>query len=262
MERMSGHLVNHLCNLAQNRSRGKRRLAESYDSLVELSAEAAALDSHFVERLGKPVEFFRMTAMTLQTLTLDTMLQIVCSGFELNLYRMEECSSAYWLAVRISDERLDVVREILQAVRARKEVDVKVEARLESQVHYFQAIGSTSKAMHFLFNTPSFVRDRSTLPWQPLFDDQEALSGAQRPEHAAASATATTTSSPATSAMQAESIDLLRKVVFFKRFKWLKGKSRPEGLQILDNLWTDFKADAKLMQTKTVSRTGWDIEIL
>ncbi|UZJ55007.1 hypothetical protein CBS101457_004327 [Exobasidium rhododendri] len=251
MERLAGQLVDHLCSLAQNRSRGKRRLAASYDSLVALSAEAAALDSHLVEVLGSPVEFFQMTTSALQLLTLDTMLQIVYSGFELHLHRSEESSLAYWLTVRISEEKLDLVKDILHAVRAKEDFDVKVAASLVSQLHYARAIALASRAMHALFNYPSFVRQGTLLPWQPSNEEDRRL----------LSSRAQSMSTGATSL--AYSMEALQKVAFAKRFKWLKGRGRPEGSETLDNLWTDFRADTRIMEAKSgKERLAWAKEAL
>jgi hypothetical protein len=237
LEKLAGQLVNHLCSQAQNRSRGKRRLAETYDALLDLSSEAAALDIDIVEAFGEEFLYANRLTLAIQALTLDTMVHIVFCGFELELYRIEECCLAYWLAVRIIEERLQVLTDTLDRFQQRQQESKGIVAYLQGQIQYNRGLSQASKAMQALFLPHTFVR-HPTLPWQPLEEDSHVLADLQ------------TNGRPSN---QDGSMQALHKIAFGKRFKWLSGKGKPEGLQTIDSLWNSYQAYTRSRQRKSVS---------
>ena len=238
LERLAGQLVNHLCSLAQNRSRGKRRLAASYTSLLDLSAEAAALDASLTE---KHPSHSSLSTAAVQALTLDTMLHIVFSGFELELHRMQECAFAYGLAHRIAEEQSEVLERIMQCAETTTQ---DRHLHQSSKVHFTQALAEASKAMQVLFRSPSVVRHAS-LPWQPFAEDCWSLQN-----------------HPNEDSSTNDALEALHRVSFAKRFKWLQVKGRPEASQTLDNLWSELQADKRETEAKSVSgeRVGVRVE--
>lgn len=108
LDRMSGQLVAHLRNLAQNRARSKRRLAHSYGDLVALANEASALGSDLADTLGSKVLHPDSLFWAVQSLALDTMLHCIFAGIELDLYRTEELLSVYWMTCQLGKEQLEL----------------------------------------------------------------------------------------------------------------------------------------------------------
>lgn len=238
LEKLAGQLVNHLCSLAQNRSRGRRRLAESYETLVELSTETAAIEDSLQEVLGSQMEQLPFSPLNVQVLTLDTMLHIVFSGFELDLYRMEECVAVYWVAHRIAEEKV-MVLEMMQKARS-NQVD-EIDDQLQSQLCFTKALMEASRAMETLFETRPIVR-QSGLPWQTNAEDESVLQGQRIQQQYRRSAEKI-----------GRTLNELDKVSFCKRFKWLRGKGRPEAMQTLDTLWNDLQAERQAIGVKSVS---------
>jgi hypothetical protein len=230
MERLASQLVNHLCNLAQNRSRGRRSLAASYPVLLELSAEAAAIDATLLEVYGGQIEAGAQLASAIQMMTLGIMQHIVYSGFELDLYRIEEYAIVYWIAHRIAEEKVLLI-ESMQAVGKSERRSVY----LQSQLHWTRALAAASRAMEFLYDTRPMVR-QSHPPWYPSDEDVKVPSKIERRD--------------LTIEVAFQDID---KASFCKRFKWLRGKGRPEGKQTLDNLWQDFQAERGTLKMASVS---------
>lgn len=108
LDRISGQLVAHLRNLAQNRSRSKRRLGHSYSDLVALADEANSLGSELADILGDKTIHPDILFWAIQSLALDTMLHCIFSGIELELYRTEELLSVYWMTCQISKEQIEL----------------------------------------------------------------------------------------------------------------------------------------------------------
>lgn len=238
LEKLAGQLVNHLCSLAQNRSRGRRRLAESYETLVELSTEAAAIEDSLQELSGLHIGQLPFSPLKVQVLTLDTMLHIVFSGFELDLYRIEECVAIYWVAHRIAEEKVMVLEMIkkssLDSVGG-------IDDYLESQLYFTKALVEASRALETLFETRPLVRQVG-LPWQPNAEDESVLQDQGIHQYYSDSAEE-----------KSRTLEELDKVSFCKRFKWLRGKGRPESMQTLDTLWKDLEAERRVIGEKSVS---------
>lgn len=229
MERLASQLVNHLCTLAQNRSRGRRSLAASYPTLLELSAEAAAIDVTLSEAYsGQAAEVVQL-APAIQVLTLGTMEHIVYSGFELELYRMEEHAIAYWVAHRIAEEKVLLI-ESMQVAEKSERKDVFI----ETQLHWTKALAAASVAMEMLYSTRQMVC-QSRLPWCPADEDEKVLSKVEKCD-----------------VIVADAFQDIDKASFCKRFKWLRGKGRPEGKQTLDNLWEDLQAERSQVEKTSV----------
>jgi hypothetical protein len=230
MERLAGQLVNHLSSFAQNRSRGRRSLAATYPTLLELSAEAAAIDASLTELSGGETLEGKQLASAVQIFTLGTMQHIVYSGFEMDLYRVEECAIVYWIGHRIAEEKALLLESMLVQKRS---------VHLQSHLNLTKAILAASKAMELLYDTQPMVRQTKP-PWQPTSEDEEVLS----------------TEVPKVDSVNDADYKALQdidRVAFCKRFKWLRGKGRPDGLQTLDNLWHDFQAERRTLQLLSVS---------
>lgn len=232
LNRLLGQLVNHLSSLAQNRSRGKRRLAAAYESLLEISMQASAIDDSLEEEYGANIPPFLRFGPSVQWLTLDTMMHIVLSGFELKLYRADECGTAYWIAQRIAEEKGEVLRSIIE-VRGGNNSSTY----LLSDLVYTESIAKACSAMQSLYVDSHSAAKHDVLPWTPFKEDLDIVGEARsyRVDSAVADPLA------------------IHKIAFFKRYKWLRGRGRPESAQTLENLWHAYTDNIKVMKARSVS---------
>lgn len=158
LERFAGQLVSHLRNLAQNRARSRRRMTHSYADLIALTHEASAIEDSLRGRSDNlvPPDFLRCAV---QILTLETMLHITCSGFEIDLYRVEELSTAYWTMATVAKELQAVYKSV--AARSRSESSFQQQQSTRSMVLFH-----ASQAMFLLFE-PSLPPAKHN-PWLAL----------------------------------------------------------------------------------------------
>ncbi|PWN33578.1 uncharacterized protein FA14DRAFT_161357 [Meira miltonrushii] len=167
LDRMSGQLVAHLRNLAQNRSRSKRRLGHSYSDLVALADEASTLGSELADTLGGKTVHPDLLFWAIQSLALDTMLHCIFSGIELELYRTEELLSVYWMTCQISKEQI----ELWSALSIWS--NGSVSQSQDTMQSWTSIVYHTSRALYLLYNDVSGDMERGQRSWlgQPK-DDQ------------------------------------------------------------------------------------------
>ncbi|CEH12997.1 Glucose-repressible protein and related proteins [Ceraceosorus bombacis] len=120
--RAAGQLSGVLGALAQNRSRGKRRLAKTYADWLPLSEEAAELGKKIRRALPADARAFHPEALSAacQLVSLDMMLHITLSGFELELYAPQERAYAHWVTLNIATEQHDILQSLKDDVSARR----------------------------------------------------------------------------------------------------------------------------------------------
>lgn len=235
IERLSGQLVAHLRNLAQNRSRSKRRMGHLYGDLLALSDEASALGSNLVDVVGIHVLHPDLLFAAVQTLTLDTMLQSIFSGFELQLYRAGEYACIYWMAHKAADELMGILEGLLNWIISQslsRSVQRSIDY-MQGQVRWTSAMSRACEAFALLYEDHSATAGQ--LAWlAPTVN----LNGASNDAASKASITAHETGH----------------TLFRKRFKWLILEARPESGKHVDSLWQSFQMNARKEQE--IGNTG------
>ncbi|KAK0528974.1 N-alpha-acetyltransferase, non-catalitic subunit [Tilletia horrida] len=113
--RLGGNLASYLAILCQNRPRQKRSLAKACRQWANLAEEAQELESRLTDevRLDIPTD---VHYAAIQHLSLDIMLDIFFSGFELDLYRPDEWASLYWLASEVAREQSQLCEEFAEVI--------------------------------------------------------------------------------------------------------------------------------------------------
>ncbi|KAK0522162.1 N-alpha-acetyltransferase, non-catalitic subunit [Tilletia horrida] len=113
--RLGGNLASYLAILCQNRPRQKRSLAKACRQWANLAEEAQELESRLADevRLDIPTD---VHYAAIQHLSLDIMLDIFFSGFELDLYRPDEWASLYWLASEVAREQSQLCQEFAEVI--------------------------------------------------------------------------------------------------------------------------------------------------
>lgn len=258
LERLAGQLVAHLRALAQNRARGRRRFAHSYGDLLTLNDEASAIDDSLECLAVAGTGSVNFRAAT-QLLTLDTMQQIIFSGFELDLHRAEEYSSAYWVAARIADETCSVAAEMSASV-----------GDLFEQRHALQKLGvalaPTQTFLHHLSMWSSGLFDACEAffllykplgqiarhqPWVMSVEDDHAVqNGVQKGPNETRNGTRPSQSHEVP--LDRPSQELLESA-FKKRYAWLRVLGRPESADQLTSLWKSYKSDGEQVREMDVS---------
>jgi hypothetical protein len=217
VERLAGQLVSHLRNLAQNRSRSKRRLAHSYSELLALNEEAAALgvDLANVSREEGAIHPDLLQA-SVQTLLLDVMVHCLMSGIELDLYRNDELNAAYWMAARVAEEAFAVWKSILEWLLARNDAQeakvVHTVSYARNQIRRYDFLRCTFAALSHLYVRPE--SDASRLTWLLPQGDVDRTAS-RLPDDTAFT-------------------------MFCKRFKWLAVARRPESKLEMHELWRSY----------------------
>ncbi|KAK0553699.1 N-alpha-acetyltransferase, non-catalitic subunit [Tilletia horrida] len=109
-ERLAGNLASYLNVFCQNRPRQKRNLAKACKQWNLLAEEAQEIEKRLSTELKLDIPSDVYYA-AIQHLILDSMLDILFAGFELELYRIDEWDSTYWLAAQVAREQSDLCLE-------------------------------------------------------------------------------------------------------------------------------------------------------
>ncbi|MCO5549625.1 hypothetical protein L7F22_003098 [Adiantum nelumboides] len=206
LDRLSGQLVAHLGNLAENRSRSKRRLAHSYGDLAGLADEASSLGSQLANVLEGKIMHPDLLFWAIQSFALDTMLHCIFSGIELELYRTEELLSVYWMTCQISKEQI----ELWSALSSWGHVSTAQPRRGVLQ-NWTSIVYHSSRAMYLLHNDATKDMECGQHSWLGSPKD-----------------------------------DQIQQTMFRKRFKWLQVRSQPESFKNLLKFWEAFREDVEM----------------
>ncbi|CAD6969081.1 unnamed protein product [Tilletia controversa] len=132
--RLGGNLAGYLSILCQNRSRQKRSLAKACKQWANLAEEAQELERRLATevRLDLPVD---VHYAAIQHLSLDIMLDILFSGFELELYRPDEWMSIYWLAAEVANEQSQLCLEFAEVLEKSADEEGSLEFEGQQRPH-------------------------------------------------------------------------------------------------------------------------------
>ncbi|SPO38200.1 uncharacterized protein PSFLO_03677 [Pseudozyma flocculosa] len=218
-QRIAGHLVSYLTTLSQNRSRQKRSLAKAYAQWMALAEEASQLGKR-IESVSRPEDYMPDSLFAgVQHAALDVTLQVVLSGFELDLYRRDEWAGIYFVASRICSEQALVCEGIRTGLLDRRATLHNAQAA--TTIHYLASQEEMARALEAaavgtVLLLHALEPNLQPRPW-PL---------------------STRTDDPALAKRTAA----LAKATFAARLKWLELPSARQSRQSIDDLWDELSA--------------------
>ncbi|KAL9932771.1 hypothetical protein V8E36_008470 [Tilletia maclaganii] len=248
--RLGGNLASYLSILCENRPRQKRSLAKAVKQWNNLAEEAQEIEKRLSEEVSLDIPSDVHYA-AIQHLSLDIMLDILFSGFELELYRRDEWESLYWLAAEVGREQAQLCGEFADMMGGITSEGVgKTQALgFDDNVRTHVSSGSVGRASAGLLRHRGLQAQllATMCTAQHLFlVIASRLASADPPSstrHPAADANAD---------LREDSSDAVRSAIFRRRLKWLEPP--PRIGKKADLFWERFRErTAELEREETVT---------